>query len=156
MKKLYSVFHCGSDPDGDGLEIGIYDDINIALKSIEKLKKVKGFKNNPNGFEIKEVTWINKTFWEDGFSKYYPFCTFVCLISGPNIIEFFQYEKKYFWHAVKAFKSDILKLYRDESNLELQLSSIDFQIINGVDNAWFSKKDFKGLDLNLIIIKVSS
>ena len=58
-------------------EIGIYNSLSKALTAIELLKTKNGFNETADGFKIKKIfrlfkpTFLNKTFWADGFDTYY-------------------------------------------------------------------------------------
>jgi hypothetical protein len=68
MKSVFLLLHVRQDgPDDEDIKaIGIYTTKEKAEKTIEKFKKLPGFKDYPDSFYIPEFE-LDKDHWTEGF-----------------------------------------------------------------------------------------
>ncbi|WP_286776771.1 DUF7336 domain-containing protein [Sphingobacterium sp. UBA2074] len=70
MGNVFLLWHTHFDKELDGGEdvklIGVYSSRELAENTLEKMSKVAGFKDQPEGFEISEYS-VDKDHWTSGF-----------------------------------------------------------------------------------------
>jgi len=70
MGNVFLLWHTHFDKALDGGEdvklIGVYSSRGLAENALEKMSKVAGFKDQPEGFEISEYS-VDKDHWTSGF-----------------------------------------------------------------------------------------
>ncbi|GAB2198995.1 DUF7336 domain-containing protein [Sessilibacter sp. MAH4] len=67
MRKIIVLQHSYEDHTHEDVKlIGVYSSKNIAQEAINRLIKLPGFKDYPDGFSIDEYE-INETNWSEGF-----------------------------------------------------------------------------------------
>lgn len=65
MKYIYTVQHV-NDKNGDAKHLGSYPTMQRATEVVEKYRKIKGFKDSPNGFFIDRYE-VDKEYWQEGY-----------------------------------------------------------------------------------------
>lgn len=73
IKFVYILWHTHEFEDGDedSKLLGVYSSESIAKDKIMKYKKLPGFGQYPDGFEISKYE-IDTDHWEEGFVTKYP------------------------------------------------------------------------------------
>ncbi len=67
MNKVFVLEHTYEDESHeDSKLIGVYSSIEQAKSTINKLRKLPGFRTHPDGFNIDEYQ-LNQDSWDEGF-----------------------------------------------------------------------------------------
>lgn len=68
MKNVFILWHTHelSDEDEDSKLLGVYSSESIANDKINEYKKLPGFCDHPDGFEIAKYE-VDSDYWQEGF-----------------------------------------------------------------------------------------